>query len=185
MAYIYHMRQPDMQGKILYPLNTLNEIYPEIYTRQIAKYNDYPDRKKLPQKIIPRLNCLWNDVVQCSPVHPYLLYQALALRELSVNPALEFFQIPISEVGSAPLALFDDSASSNEDITDETVTLISPESYRELTAVPEATLKWYDRLASQGKRVFGHFVGVPHVMVQGPIEITEAKIIRWGEPPVC
>jgi hypothetical protein len=182
MQFLYHMRQPDMQGTVLYPLNALKAIYPEIYARQIAKYQDHPDRVGLPSKVIPKLNCLWNDVIQCSPVHPHLFYLALQKRGLRVNSATEFFQIPVSAVGANPLAVFEDSP--DDDLTapfpDQAVTLLTKETYREISAVPEATLRWYDRLAQQGNQVFGHFVGVPHILIQGPVDVSAARVIRWS-----
>jgi glycosyltransferase involved in cell wall biosynthesis len=37
--FLYHKRKADMQGDILYPLNTLKEIHPEISTEIVKKYD--------------------------------------------------------------------------------------------------------------------------------------------------
>lgn len=128
---LYHMKPFDMRGDVLYPLNAMKDIYPDIYEKQIAKYDDHPSRKKLPLRRIPKLDCLWNDVIQCAPVHPHLIY---------------------------------------------------PDPYEELTAVPPDALAWYDSLVEKG-RAFGHFVGIPHVLIQGTIDVSDVETIVWSESP--
>lgn len=183
---VYHQRPGDMVGEALHPLNTLRTLHPAIYERQIAKYRDHPSRVGLPARAVPKLNCLWNDVVQCAPVHPHLLYRALMERGLRANPAAAWFQIPLSVLGDLPVAIF--HGSGRDDVTaplrDEEIAWLDRERYRELDAVPPKTLAWYDGLAARG-RVFGLFVGVPHVLVRGPIDVSRARVIRWGEPPAA
>jgi hypothetical protein len=183
MQAMYHMHPPQMVGEVLYPLNTLRQLHPGIYTREIAKYQDHPSRFNLPRLHIPKLNCLWNDVVQCSPIHPHLLY--LALRERGLLPAQHsrtFFQIPVSSLGDTPLAIVSSSGDPTIPLREEEVQLIDHTTYRELDIVPAQALEWYDHLARQ-KKLFGLFMGVPHVMVQGPIVIHQAREILWEEPP--
>src|SRR5438309_1394935 len=105
MQAIYHMCPRQMVGEVLYPLNTLKQLHLAIYEREIAKYQDHPSRVNLPQRIIPKLNCLWNDVAQCSPIHPHLLYLALRERGFSVSPERAFFQIPLSLLHDIPVAI--------------------------------------------------------------------------------
>lgn len=53
--------------------------------------------------------------------------------------------------------------------------------YSELTIVPEGTRRWYDRLVARGKHG-GDFMGVPHVLVKGEIDIVGLNVIRWADP---
>jgi hypothetical protein len=183
MAYIYHMRPPDMVGNILYPLNRLRDMHPEIYARQIAKYDDHPARKLLPTKVVPKLNCLWNDVVQCAPIHPHYIYRALNERNITVNPATQFFQIPVERLVNVRVVIFYDSFNDlSEPLKDEWVQLFEAATYRELTELPAETLKWYDRLAEMGvKRAL--FAGIPHIFVQGEISVAGLELVSWGQPP--
>ncbi|GCE07232.1 hypothetical protein [Dictyobacter aurantiacus] len=179
---IYHMCPPQMVGEVLYPLNTLRQLYPDIYERERLKYQDHPSRMALPQQVIPKLNCLWNDVVQCSPIHPHLLYLALRERGLAVQPQRTFFRIPLLAVRGIPIVIVDASGPAATPLREDDVCLFDEASYRELDAVPQKALVWYDRLARRERRD-GLFAGVPHIMVQGPISIAQARTICWGDSP--
>lgn len=184
MQAIYHMCPHHLVGEVLYPLNTLKHLHPDIYEREIAKYQDHPSRINLPQRVIPLLNCLWNDVVQCSPIHPHLLYLALRERDFPVQPDREFFQIPILMLPDVPIAIVSSSGNPAVPLHGKEVRLFDRTTYRELDAVPEKTLAWYDHLVQQ-KRLAGIFKGVPHIMIQGPIPIAQVRSkIRWGESPM-
>ncbi len=72
--YLYHSVPKNLQGNILYPLNVLKDKYPDIYAQHISKYIG---REHIMQQRISALNCLWNDVLHFSPVHPKEVKQAL------------------------------------------------------------------------------------------------------------
>lgn len=182
MFAIYHACPVEMQGDMLYPLNELKELYPELYQREIAKYWDHSSRYDLPQLFVPKLNCERSDVVFCSPIHPYLIYKELQARGFTLSPDKIFFQIPVETVCDLPAVIYQDSDAHGvaETLPEEAVAWLAPESYRELEQVPEETLAWYDHLKSVGRNG-AYFVGVPHVMVKGPISIRDARIVRWSE----
>ena len=94
MPFIYHMKPIKMLGNTLYPLNTLKEISKDTYAYEfhVAKYTH---RKSLMEIKIPVLNCLWNDVVHCSPIDPNLHYRAFIKAGLQPVRNMEFFKIPI------------------------------------------------------------------------------------------
>ncbi len=183
MQAIYHVSPLRMVGEILYPLNTLQQLHPAIYEYEIAKYRDHPSRFNLPQLVIPKLNCLWNDVVQCSPIHPHLLYLALRERGFPLQPDRAFFQIPLASLRDVPVAVVTSSGDPTVPLREEDVCLLDHTTYRELDIVPAETQQWYDHLAQQ-KKLFGLFMGVPHVMVLGPIPVAQVRQIRWEEPPL-
>ena len=74
MNYVYHMIPPLMRGNVLYPLNQLKEVYPELYKEQVEKYNGREWVRK--GQILP-LNCMWGDVLHLSAVHPAEIQKAL------------------------------------------------------------------------------------------------------------
>ena len=74
MIYLYHIVPKNLKGNILYPLNSLKEIYPDIFQ---ARLKNYAGRESIMQHWIPTLNCLWNDVLQFSAVDPKEVKQAL------------------------------------------------------------------------------------------------------------
>jgi hypothetical protein len=56
---LYH-RVPDaLIGSILYPLNQLKTIYPDLYAREVSRYDS---RKRVLQMRIPLLDCLWKRI---------------------------------------------------------------------------------------------------------------------------
>jgi hypothetical protein len=179
---IYHRRPDDMLGTVLYPLNELKAHSPAHYASAIAKYSDDPKRLSLPAQRVPKLDCLWNDVVHCAPIHPHLLYLALVERAFRVNPETAFFQIPVSALKGMPVAVYVGSGlHPDRPPREDEVEWLNHETYAELRTVPTTTLAWYDRLAGEG-RLYGHFVGVPHVLVRGSIDVRNVDVVRWGDP---
>lgn len=91
MEYLYHILPQDMVGNHLVPLNHIKEIHPQIYEKELAKYDDHPGRQKLPKTNIPKLNCLWNDVVQFCPIHPNKLYKGWLHIGKTPEKSISFF----------------------------------------------------------------------------------------------
>ncbi len=181
---VWHLVPHEMRGENLYPLNQLRMRWPDVYARAIAKYDDDPARKLVPQRVIPKLGCLWNDVVQCAGLHPHHLYQALTERGMNISPNLRFYQIPIDRLEGKPLAVYYSDPPEGREVgaalDDSEIDLLDVQAYREQSQLTARTLNWYDHLASVGK-VFGLFVGVPHIMVQGSIDVRGVPVITWGE----
>jgi len=62
--------------------------FTEIYQQAISKYEG---REELLKLVIPTLNCLWNDVVFLSPLHPHKHYEAYS--KIGFTPRnLQFFK---------------------------------------------------------------------------------------------
>ena len=70
MGYVYHMVPKNMEGKKLIALNKLKLKNRGLYEQYIQKYYDHPDRLKLLENQVPKLDCLWNDVIHLLPLHP-------------------------------------------------------------------------------------------------------------------
>lgn len=68
MANFYHKVPDFFSGDKLFSISHLKEKDPDLFQQYIEKYQDHPDRKKLPYKKIPILNCRWMDVVFFSPI---------------------------------------------------------------------------------------------------------------------
>jgi hypothetical protein len=171
-----------MVGDVLYPLNTLRQLYPLVYEREMIKYQDHPHSQDLQTRRIPKLNCLWHDVIHCSAIHPNLLYRALKERDLPVRAERTFFQIPLAslQAGQAVVlqtSIRDDPAAP---IDDEAVNWLDFTTYRELALVPPNALEWYDQLTLL-KRTIGLFVGVPLILIPSPISIKQSRVISWAE----
>lgn len=57
MKCIYHGVPKNLEGDYLHPLFILKDIMPHLYAKEIIKYDDHPQRKLLPYKMVPKLNC--------------------------------------------------------------------------------------------------------------------------------
>src|SRR6267154_1206849 len=69
--YIYHIKSKNFKGKYIYPLIELEKIYPDIYKKEIAKYED---RENYPNTKIKLLDCTWKDCVNLSTVDPSKIF---------------------------------------------------------------------------------------------------------------
>lgn len=171
MSFIYHGCPESMIGTVLYPLNELQALYPDIYQREMAKYADHPTREALPSTVLGLLDCLWNDVLHCAPIHPHRLYEKWVAHRIGSIPERYFYRIPIERVAHLPVGFMRGRA----------VEWLQMASYEEIATVPAETEAWYRKLASEGR--FGaHFAGVPHVLVKGSIDIEGLEIVRWSAP---
>ena len=185
MPFLYHLKPKPMLGDILYPLNDLKHVDLELYRYQLAKYDDHPRRKQLPKRIIPKLGCLWNDVLHFSPVHPYLIYRAWLELGRTLDDAL-FYRVPVERVAPHPAVIYDSSGKrSGDDVSlpESSVTWFDESTFTELKKLPQTTLEWYAELNRRG-RVGAFFVGIPHVLVRGAIEVNDEDLVGWQTSPV-
>ncbi|MFD7156581.1 hypothetical protein ACFV9C_18420 [Kribbella sp. NPDC059898] len=63
-----------IRGDEILPLNQLRHRYPDVYEREVRKYDGRPERLATP--VYP-LGCGWADVVFLSPVHPAPIFEAM------------------------------------------------------------------------------------------------------------
>ena len=175
--FLYHRLPSDLVGSDLYPLNQLKGKFPSIYASQAKKY---AGREQLMQRTVPILNCLWNDVLHLSPVHPSLIRDALKAvgfyrfpkQWLKINPETAVFSQK-----NAVIYLY---ASAKRGVMDISVDDFVPFSLSKLAQVgqlPVETANYYREMKDVGKRplLFHH---VPHILYQGVIPLSAATIIE-------
>lgn len=178
MQYIYHIVPRNLVGEILYPLNRLKDIEPALYNEHVQKYEG---REYLLSRHIPKLDCLWNDVVQCAPIHPTKIYQAITDSGFDVPTEYHWFQIPVQAI-RLPMAIYNNQRPGGlpEPLDEDVITMISPDEYCELDTFPDTTMAWYAKLKAEGKSLRGLFHHCPHVFVKGPIHLPDASVISWA-----
>ena len=93
--YIYHGVPKEMIGDKLIPLNSLGKTYPHLYERYLKKYFNHPERPKLLKRQVPKLNCLWNDVLHFLALHPNHVYEVITSLGIKTKEELQFYKIPI------------------------------------------------------------------------------------------
>ncbi len=173
MAFLFHMVPPDMHGHVLYPLNALKDVRPDLYQAEAAKYEG---RGRLLTRRIEPLDCLWNDVLHLTAIEPAVLKAALVDAGASPNPwsfycidpaaldmrnAMVFLsRLPMTEMGIDPrdFAPYD------------------PAGVEPYAQVPEATKAYYRARIAEGKRplLFAH---APHIFYRGPIDVSSCEIV--------
>ncbi len=172
---VYHRKPPDMQGQVLYPLNVLQNISVQHYDKQRAKY---VGRETLMTQPIPPLNCIWNDVIHLSPVHPAKL--AACARDVGLPwQVVDWFEIDPSAMRFTAdnTAIFHyrnlDYGSRMENSEFDP---FDPDWLPAHCEVPQATRDYYKSMVPRGRYLL--FVGVPHVLHRGSLCVDTLPVIR-------
>ncbi|PDY45823.1 group-specific protein [Bacillus pseudomycoides] len=187
MEYVYHMVPGELKGKYLMPLNDLKISYPSLYDDYIQKYKDHPQREKLLTRKIPKLECLWNDVLHFSSLHPHHIYQVINEIGVKININKLFYKIPISSMNSQSIAIYKYSkgnwAGPGKELKDCEIELINFNEYRELKQLNPSTIEYY-RVEHENGRRFGIFHLIPHILFKGKVEVKDIEVINWSKPPI-
>lgn len=176
-GYVYHRIPHDLTGQVLYPLNQLKSIYPSLYVTKAASYQN---REAVMQARLPLLNCLWNDVLHFSPVHPRKVQEALAeagfgrklRRYFEVDPIAKGFNPTNAVIFLHQWITLEKFQLEEADFTRFTLAELSS-----LGEIPEATLAYYRQMFEQGKRPLVYLY-VPHILYQGSLDVSDVNIIE-------
>ena len=175
-APLYHRKSPDFRGDVLYPLNALREVAFDLFERQRAKY---AGREEILRQRVPPLDCLWNDVLHFSPVHPARVAELARSHGLVWREA-EWFEIDPVAAGFTPAntTVFRYADTHLEgSIPDEEFETFDIEQLARMSDLPASTREYYRSVEPGSSRYF-IFVGVPHVLHRGPVDVAQASIIR-------
>ncbi|MBT2689642.1 group-specific protein [Bacillus sp. ISL-47] len=174
----------EMKGDNLIPLNSLKEAHPNLYNSYTKKYFDHPERSKLLTRQIPKLNCLWNDVLHFLPMHPYYVYEALTSLGIKTKEVQPFFKIPIEKLKDNQNAYYlytkEKYRGPAEDLEEDEIKLLDIEAYTEMRGLPRDTFEYYKTQNEKGNR-FGLFPYIPHLLSIGEVEIKDVETITWNQ----
>jgi hypothetical protein len=176
-GFVYHWVPADLMGHILYPLNELKSVYPSLYVTKAAGYRN---REAVMQARLPLLDCLWNDVLHFSPVHPSKIQQALAeagfarklRRYYEVDPLAKGF-----DATNTVIFLHGRVKLENFQLEEADFRRFTPAELSSVGDIPEATLAYYREMYEQGKRPLVYLY-VPHVLYQGRLDIRDVRVIE-------
>ncbi len=175
-TYLYHRVPETMHGHILYPLNQLKTVNQELYNLYAEGYKD---RQKLTQTQVPVLNCLWNDVLFLSPVHPQKLYDLAKENNLDSQWRFKcFYAFKVNQqinLGSA--AVFYRVGKDMDAIVYRPALEVR---LSELNKVPALTRAYYKLAAKKHEDLFPYQF-VPQVMYKGTIDVSGAEIIELND----
>ena len=176
---LYHRGPERMSGEVLLPLNTLKMKEPELYKLYTSRYLG---REETLRQIIPFFDCLWNDVIFLSPVHPEVVFAARESCGVQARGTRksEWFVIESNHLEQEKLLLFRNRpkwliAREKDKAEYEPLATVSEEEKVRLPEVSEGAL--WSFLKFQEDALF--FSYVPHVLYKGVINITGTEIITF------
>lgn len=172
MEYIYHRVPKNMVGTILYPLNIIKGMYPDIYAEHIKKYEG---REELLIVEIPPLQCLWNDVLHFTAVAPKNLKENLAKAEIELS-SVPWFKIPVSLIEGEKSIAFTYRRDISTIPNFKEYEPFDPKRMEIYRTVPKETIKYYEEKKRQNQRPL-LFHLVPHILFKGQIETKGLEIV--------
>ena len=179
-ACLYHLCAPDFRGDVLYPLNGLRSVYPDLYERERVKYEG---REGVLRYVVPGLNVTWTETVNLSAMHPKRLVAERRRLGVPFSNLLtrRVLEIPLERVSGHPAVVYASSAhwinSSPHDPTapaEPPIGDFSPfdaATHGELTTVPPLHTEYLLRQLSRGERALA-FVFIPHVLVASAVDVS-------------
>ncbi len=174
MSYLYHAVPKNLEGNILYPLNTLKEKYQDIYDEHVSKYIG---REHVTQQKIPILDCLWNDVLFFCAVNPKEIKEALIEAGRNPNFTKQYYQVDpkLIDPNNAVVWLFNHVDDKNK-MNKENFVSYNPDEVARFSVLPPATKDYYQKIISQGERPLLYY-RIPHILYKGTLDITNLPII--------
>lgn len=170
MHFLYHRVPENMSGNRIFPLSELKEHLPDVYESARKKY---VGREQLMKEVIIPLNCLWNEAVFLSPVHPAETTRAM---EAAGHPTdmRDFFQIDASTLDPALTTVWLHKGNSRN--PEDFVPFI-PEELGRYSKLPMRTVVYYWRQKTCGQRPLV-WLFVPHILFKGSIDVSRVERIR-------
>ena len=171
MNYLYHDVPENMKGNFLIPLNSMKKKNPSLYKDEVKKYKG---RESLLKIKVPLLDCLWNDVVHLTAVHPRDLKKALVNSGMPKNITMKWFKINLKSLEQ-----------------DKTIVYLYKyeDESKDYKKFNHSDLKKYGRIPANTKKYFkkcyneGYipliFHLVPHILYKGEINIKNCDIIEY------
>lgn len=172
-TFLYHMVPADMQGTVLHPLNSLKDSHPELY---ISKASKYEDRKHIMDQFLPTLEAAWNDVIHFTAINPTELKQALI--EAGMEPReMSFYQIDpeLLNPEQTTIYLYQDRTS-DEKMSPKNFSEYDPENLGQHAVISEETKEYYKKMFTAGDKPL-LFVGVPHILHKGSLDVSDLPVI--------
>ena len=128
------------------------------------------------ERRVPLLDCLWDDVLHLSPVHPGRIRDALRSVGLpDLKKGREFAVIDPKVVGMTEhnTVIWQNSETiklENLRSTPKGFTTFYPEKLDLLRSVPSRTIRYFEEAKREKRRPL-LYVGIPHVLFKGTIDL--------------
>jgi hypothetical protein len=179
MRYVYHLCAHDFRGDVLYPLDQLRLVYPDLYERERVKYDG---RDSVLRFVVPHLGVTWGATVNLSALDPACLVAERRRLGVPFSNLLQrrVLRIPIDRLAGLPAVRYNSATHwINSSPGDGSVPLTPPAHefspldlahYEEAAHVPKLHTEYLVRQLARSERALG-FVFVPHVQVASSIDV--------------
>ena len=174
MPSLFHTVPNEMRGTVLYPMNELEHVDRSAWARERAKY---ARREHVLALRVPPLECLWNDVLHLSPVHPADI--VAELRAVGLEPLRSrFFEIDAAGLDPARTVVFVNRRASSSDEIDASQWIpFEPEALPALAGFNEASRRYYRECAKTGTQPL-LWAYLPHVFHRGALDTRDLPVIE-------
>ncbi len=188
VQYVYHRCREPFAGNWILPLNRMPEMegYSDLHQRSISRYKG---REFLLSLVIPTLNCLWNDVIFLSPIHPHKHYEEYTKIGYTdqETPRIYYFKIPIEVLKEKRVSVW--KWLSNEKYPKELDSYCAFDFslYQELEELPDDTKEfWKQYFNPENPTLYPpyNWYRIPHILCQDPIDVSDERVtlIDWADP---
>ena len=165
----------NMKGDKLFPLNELKNKYPKIYDEARKKYIG---REKVMKQKVHYLNCLWNDCIHFTAVHPRKIIHALKKTGSPIKRKVKWFKINPSLLNPEKTIIYlYKPLPSNQRETKKNFTGYNPKLLNKYNKITQKTIDYYKKCYKEKRRPL-LFVLIPHILHKGSINITKCEIIE-------
>ena len=172
MPVVYHWVPAAMEGSVLYPLNDLRLRAPHVWEREREKYEG---REHVLQERVPPLDCLWNDVLHLSPIHPAKIVGALADAGLETRRH-RCFEIDAEALDARRAVIFMNRRHGVARSDESQWHAFDPDMIPSLTRLPEQARRYYRDCAKGGERP-RLYAYLPHVLFRGSIDVRALRVV--------
>ncbi|MDI9325261.1 MAG: hypothetical protein QM526_00525 [Alphaproteobacteria bacterium] len=172
-AYLYHRVPENMVGTHLFPLNSMRESHPDIFSLHVEKYKG---REQNMEDVIPTLKCKWNDVIHFSPINPIEIKQALVDAGFVWN-IMSFYQIDpyVLDPEKTTIYLYNHK-NIDDDLDIKYFSNYNPNEIVCIQKLPERTKKYYKETYKKNEKTLVN-AWVPHILYKGSIDVSNLPII--------
>jgi len=164
-----------MVGDTLYPLNELKKTHSDLYEQKVSKYIG---REKVMKQVIPILDCLWNDVLHFTAVHPKDVKEALIKAGSRKDFEMKCYEIKPELLNPKNTIVYlyeKDYISNKMDI--ENFTTYNPDEIQKYSTIPKITTDYYKESYDKGEKPLV-FHGVPHILYKGNLNVKNLEVIK-------
>jgi hypothetical protein len=172
MTCVYHAIPRNMSGTVLYPLNELRDINNALYQEHAEKYRG---RERVMRRRIHLLdNCLWNDVLFLTAVHPAQFRKAFESVGYAQPRPFRAYEINLAELDQSRMAVIT-KMQMNEPLVYEPFDQLKLNQY---STIPQATFDYWreEKAAGQGRPFL--YLHIPHILYRGTLDTTTASIVE-------